>query len=74
MFLYIHHVGATMETVASIGRVATGVRITAKTRHRSAGITPKAGGLGFFCFCFCFVFLLLRSMIPPSFGLHFFGS
>lgn len=34
MFLYIHHVGATMETVAGNGHVVTGprVRITGETR------------------------------------------
>lgn len=33
MFLYIHHVGATMETVASKGHIVTGprVRITGET-------------------------------------------
>lgn len=52
MSLYIYHVGANVETVASLGHKAVGprVRILLQNLHQSTGIILKTSGL-IFGFC-----------------------
>lgn len=48
MFLYIHHVGATMETDQRRPHsYRTGVGITAEPCQQSTGVSLQAGGLIF---------------------------
>lgn len=65
MFLYIHHVGATMETVAHKGHTVTSPRgrIAAETCV-SARCHYESRWPRFFDFYKAWIF-------PPSFGLHF---
>lgn len=52
MSLYIHHVGANVETMAHLGHKASGprVRILLPNQHKSTGIILQTSGL-LFGFC-----------------------